>query len=413
VSHTWIQPSVVATEALRQLENALVASRLVHRGYEAEFQKNPNGWRKGSSITIKAPVYFRVQDGATINTVDLREEDVTLTVDQRKHVAWPVTSQEMTLDIDKMSKRFIKPAMQALANQIDTSLLQCYRDIPNQVGTPGVTPQTFLTYALADAMLSDHAVPEDDRHCIINPIAKAYTADHLKGLLQPAIVNRAVTKGTIGELSNFQMHQSPNVAVHTCGTQAGTAATLNEVVALTDGETELTVDGGVSGGTITRGDIFTIANVYGVNPITGQSTGRLRQFVCNELNTASTYDYSSLLCTPGTAPWQMYDATAAKKVLPYQNMDAYPVNNAAMAFPGSSGLQYPVNLAMHKDCIALAMVPLEMPASVGWGSRMSYKGFQIRVVRSYDVINDQEYVRFDVLYGYKTINPFMGCRIAG
>jgi hypothetical protein len=35
------------------------------------------------------------------------------------------------------------------------------------------------------------------------------------------------------------------------------------------------------------------------------------------------------------------------------------------------------------------------------------------VVRDYDVINDQEYIRFDVLYGVKVLNPFMACRIAG
>jgi len=411
MSHTWIQPSVVATEALRQLENNLVMSRLVHRGYEGEFQKNPNGWKKGSSITIKAPVYFRVQDGATINTVDLREEDVTITVDQRKHIAWPVTSQEMTMDIDKMSKRFIKPAMQALANKIDVTLLQCYRDIPNQIGTPGTTPQSFLTYALADALLSDHAVPEDDRHCVINPIAKAYTADHLKGLLQPSIVNRAVTKGTFGELSNLQMHVSQNVNVHTCGTQAGVAgATVNDTVAEGDTTLDFTFGSGLS---LTRGDILTIAGCYGVNPITGQTTGRLRQFVSTVSQTATSTTQAGITLTPGTAPWQMYDASAAKSVLPYQNMDLLPQNSAAVTIAGSASQKYPVNLAFHRDAIALCMVPLAMPASVGWGARMSYKGYQIRVVRGYDVINDTEYVRFDVLYGIKVINPFMACRIAG
>jgi len=54
-----------------------------------------------------------------------------------------------------------------------------------------------------------------------------------------------------------------------------------------------------------------------------------------------------------------------------------------------------------------------MPASVGWGAQESAGGYSIRVIRDYDVINDQEYIRFDVLYGRMVINPFLGVRIAG
>jgi hypothetical protein len=411
VAHTWIPPSVVAKEALRQLENNLVMGRLVHRAYEGEYQKSPNGWKQGATITIKAPVYFRPQSGATINVVDLREEDITIVVDQRYHVAWPVTSQEMTLDIDKFSQRFITPAMQSLSNYIDKSLLQCYRDIPNQVGTPGSTPQSFLTYALAAACLDDHAVPTDGRNCVINPTAQAYTADHLKGLLSEKIVNQAITKGTFGSLAGMAMHMSQNVNTHTCGTQAGVAGcTVNETTTLGDTALTFTVGSGLS---FTRGDIFTIAAVNGVNPITGISTGKLRQFVCNTTKAGTSTALADLAMTPGTAPYQFYDATATKATLPYQNMDLLPVSAAAVTIAGSASLVHPVNLAFHQDAIALCMVPLEMPASVSWGSRMSYKGYQIRVVRDYDVINDLEYIRFDVLYGIKTLNPFLACRIAG
>ena len=64
MSNTWINPTMVAKECNRQLENNTVMGRLVHRAHEAEWQKNPNGWKIGSSLTIKCPVYFRVQDGA-------------------------------------------------------------------------------------------------------------------------------------------------------------------------------------------------------------------------------------------------------------------------------------------------------------------------------------------------------------
>jgi hypothetical protein len=412
MSHTWIQPSIVAKEALRQLENNLVMGRLSFRGYEEEWMRQSRGWKVGSSVTIKAPVYFRVKDGATLDTVDLREEDITFTVDQRKHVSWPVTSQEMTLDIDKLSKRFLTPAMQALANKIDVDMLSLYKGIPAQVGTPGTTPSSWYTIAEAAATLDDCAVPRDNRHCVLDPWAQAKLADRLKNLLHEGMVGRAVTKGKFGDLAGFEMYMSQNVQTHTCGTAAGVTTILKDGNS-SEGDVSCLIDqNGSWTKTFTQGDIFTIAAVNGVNPITGGSTGNLRQFVV-EAAAGTAGNDTAVSCTPGVAPHQIYSASATEKVLPYQNVDALPADNAVVTVAGTASLAHKVNLAFHKDCLGLAMVPLAIPASVKWAAQESYKGYVIRVIRDYDVINDQEYIRFDVLYGTKILNPFLGCRIAG
>jgi hypothetical protein len=412
MAHTWIQPTSVANEALRQLDNNLVAAKLTFRGYEDEWMKNPNGWKIGSSLTVKAPVYFRVKDGATIDTVDLREEDVTFTIDQRKHVAWPVSSQQMTLDIDKMSERFIKPAMQALANKIDVDMLSLYKGIPNQVGTPGSTPSQWYTIAEAAAVLADEACPEDNRYCILDPWAQAKLADQLKGVFVSGTASKAIEKGKFGDIAGFDMYTSQNVQTHTCGTAAGLTTILVDGAA-SEGDTTVTLDQNESWAvTLTQGDIFTVADVYGVNPITGASTGRLRQHVV-EAAAGTTGTEAAVSCTPGVAPHQIYSASATEKTLPYQTVNALHADNAAVTVDGTASLAHKVNLAFHRDCLGLAMVPLAMPASVTWGAQETYKGYTIRVLRDYDVINDQEYIRFDVLYGKKVLNPFLGCRIAG
>lgn len=418
MANTYINPSIVAKEALRQLENNCVMARLVHRGYEEEWQRESRGWKVGNSITLKTPVYFRVKDGATLDDVELREEDTSFTLSYRKHVAWAVTSEQMTYSQDKFSKRFIKPAMQALGNYIDTVLLGLYTDIPNQVGTPGTTPSSFLTFAQAQARLEEEACPPDDRYCVINPTAQAYLADHLKGLFHQQMVGDAIRKGQLPSLAGFGMYMSQNVNTHTCGTWAGSSAVLvDDTVADGDATINLDQNGAGSALTVKHGDIFTIANVNAVNPISGISTGSVRNFVVDADATfadAGGGDYNlDITCTPGTDPYFLIQAGAAEKILPYQTVDTLPANDAAVTIPGSSGLVYPVNLAFHRHCLSLAMVPLEMPASVAWGAQESYNGFSIRVVRDYDVTNDKEYVRFDVLFGIKAINPRLGCRIAG
>lgn len=417
MSHTFVNPTVVASEALRQLENSLVMGNLVHRAYEEEWSKSHNGYKPGSSVTLKCPVYFRVKDGATLDAVDLLERSTTFTLAYRKHIAWAVTAQEMTYSIDKFSERFITPAMQALANYVDSTLLSLYKGIPNQVGTPGSTPNQYLTFALANAKLSEHAVPESNRYCVIDPQCQAYMADNLKGLFNPSMVGPAIERAKLPSLAGMEMFVSQNVNTHTCGTAAGLTTVLMDETSSEGAQTVLIDTNGSWTLTLTEGDIFTIASVYGVNPISGDSTGSLRQFVCYDAGGGSHHtdngNDATIKCIPGTDPYKIYSASAAETYLPYQTVDALPAENATVTVAGTASLSHKVNLAFHKDALGLCMVPLAMPASVSWGATKSYKGYSIRVIRDYDVTNDQEYVRFDCLFGVKCLNPFMACRIAG
>lgn len=414
MANTIVTPTIVAKEALMQLENNCVMGSLVYRGYEKEWSTDSNGWKKGASITVKAPMYARVQDGASIKVVDLNEQSTTFTLAYRKHVAHVLTSEEMTYSIDKFSERIIKPAMVAIGNYVDTTLLGLYKGVCNQVGTPGTTPSNYLAFALAAARLTDHAVPKDDRHCVINPTATAYLTDHLKGVFSPSTVEDAVRRAKLGNLAGFNMYESQNINNHTCGTSAGVAALAVDATQVVEGATTITIDNG-SGDwttTLTQGDIFTCAGTYAVNPISGTKMDYLRQFV---VETAADDSGSEAVvsCTPGVAPWKIYSQSATDPYLPYQTVYTLPTVDQVVSVAGTASQVFPVNMAFHKNAFGLAMVPLEMPPSVSWKAQMAQNGYSIRVIRDYDVKNDVEYIRFDVLFGIKVLNPFMACRIAG
>lgn len=418
MSSTYVNPTEVAKEALRQVKNNCVMGELVYRGYEDEWARTSNGWKVGQSVTVKTPVYFRTKTSATLDIVDLYERSTTFTLSYRRQVSWAVTSEEMTYKIDKFTSRFIKPAAQALANEIDTILLGLYKGIPAQVGTPGTTPSSFLTFAQANAYLSEMACPESERRCVVDPQAQAYMSDALKGLFYPAIVGKAVERAKFGMIAGMDMYMSQNVNTHTNGTWAGSAAVQMRTTS-SEGDATLNLDQGGTGSALTvkQGDYFTIGAVNAVNPISGISTGSLRGFVVDADGVFADVgggDYRlTTTNTPGTSPYQLYDASAAETYLPYQNVDVLPQQDAYLSIPGSASQQYKVNLAFHKDALGLAMVPLEMPASVVWKAQESYDGYSIRVVRDYDITNDQEYVRMDCLFGVKVLNPFLGCRVAG
>jgi hypothetical protein len=413
MANTWINPTIVAKEALRQLKNNTVMGELVFRGYEQEWSNTHNGYKPGSSITINAPVYARVKTSATLDVVEANERSMTLTLDNRLQVSYAVTSEEMTYNAEKNVPRLALAAAQAIGEYVDRTLLGLYSYVPNQVGTPGVTPKDFLTLALANAKLSQHAVPTTDRRCVIDPMAQAYIADALKNLYNPAMVGPAVERAKFSTLAGMDTFVSQNVNMHTCGTAAGIPLVLNKGT-MAEGAVTVTIDYNSSNWTLTMivGDIFTLAASYGVNPVSGVSTGVLRQFVVTDQTVNGTTD-TALNTTPGTAPYKIYSAAANVKYLPYQTVDVLPADNAAVTVAGTAGLVHPVNLAFHRDAFALAMVPLAVPQSVAWASTANYEGYSMRVLRDYDVNNDQEYLRFDCLFGVKVINPLMACRVAG
>ena len=412
MGNTILNPSIIAQETLMQLENdAGNVTQKVFRGYEKEWMERSNGWKKGSTITAKAPLYFRVKDGETIDVVDIREEDISLVVENRKHIAYKFTGTEMTLNLDEFSDRFIKPVVVAFQDHIADAILGLYKYIPNQVGTPGTTPNTLYTLGEASAVMTDHSVPKADRHLYLDPWATIKVADQMKGLLNTSMVSKAVQEGSFGYVHGFNVYDSQNVNTHTCGTAAGATDILVDGAA-SEGDVTITVDqNGSWAKTFTQGDIFSVASVNGVNPINGNSTGRARQFVV-EAAAGTTGTETAVSCTPGVAPWNIYSASATEKTLPYQTVDALPANNAAVTVAGSSALAHKVNLGWHKNALALFMVPVEAPSELKT-YRKSANGFTITVAIGGDILNYVSYIRFDILYGVKAINPFMACRVAG
>ena len=396
MANTFLTSTIIAKEALRQLENNLTQSKLCYRDWENKFAKD------GDTLGIRKPIKFKASKQRVRVNSDITESNVTLTVATQAHVSFQWETKIMTDTIERVSERYIKPAMSALANTVDVDMFSLYSALANQVGTPGTAPNGFDPYADAMRRLDEEAVPGDMRYAVMNPEAKAETLKGLDGILHEKIVGGVVTKGFIGSLANLDFHMAQNVKVHTTGVFTTNSTPLVNG-ANQSGDTLLT-DGWASGAaTLKKGDVFTIAGVYAVNPKTSQSTGTLRQFVV-------TADITSTLAVIDIpiSPSIIYDATSA-----YQNVDAAAADDAAITMIGTESTQYPINMAFHKDCFTLAMRPLEIPTSVSWGARESYEGLSVRAIKAYDITNDLEVLRFDILYGVLAQYPELGCRIIG
>ncbi len=409
MANSVLNPSVIAKESLMQLKNNTVMGNLVYREYKKEFKK------VGDTVSIRKPVKFVTSDGATRVNQDVEEGNTSVTINSRKHVSWNFSTQDLTLSIEEYSKRYIEPAMITLAQTMDQGGFGLYKDVWNQVGTPGTTPDTFAKVSPSARRLDEMAVMRNDRNLVLNPEAHYGIAGDQVGLQNQAMVKTAYEAAKIGRIAGLNTYESNNIKTHTVGAHGGTplvaggSQKTTYALSKTTNTQSLVTDGWSNSTAILKaGDVFTIAGVYAVNPVPGEgSTGKtamnyLQQFTV----TADASSDGSGNATLTIAPAIIVDG-------PYQTVSAAPGDNAAITVMGTASTAYPMNMAFHKNAFALVTCPLEMPDGVAWKGQESADGLSVRVVKDYDIDTDQDVIRLDILYGWKSIYPDLAARLIG
>jgi hypothetical protein len=410
MANTIVTPSIFAEAAVKILDNELVMANKVFRAYEGEFDKNVNGYKVGQTISIRKPTDFTVRSGATASTQDIVEGSTSITVNQQKGVDFKLSSTELTLQIGDLAERVIRPAMVQLANQVDVDVMSLYKDVPNWVGTPGQTVNSFADFSVAPTRMDLTSVPLDNRCAVLSPtdywaMAGSQTSLFVNGIAQPAY-----RKGSIGEIGGFDTYQAQNIPTHTVGPLGGTplvnGASQNVTYASVKdtGQQTLITDGwtAAAAARVVQGDVFTIAGVYDVNPVTKATLPHLKMFVVKAAASSDGSGNATLTISPPII------SSGA-----FQTVSAAPADNAALTFNGTAATGYAQNLAFHKNAFALAMVPMELPPGAVTPTRKSYKGLSVRVIPYYDGTNDVSNWRLDILYGIKTVDPRLAVRFNG
>ena len=400
MSNSILTIDMITRKALEILENNLVITRNVNRQYDDSFAVE--GAKIGSTLRIRLPDRALVTDGAALQVQDDNEQFTTLTVASQKHIGVNFTSAELTMQLDDFAERVLKPRISQLASSIDADVANAYKSIGNTVGTPGTTPSTSLVLLQAQQKLNENAAVMNPRYATVNPAANAGLVEGMKGLFNPTdTISKQFKNGMMGTgvLGYDEINMSQSIKQHTTGSRVATGNSVTTTVT-SEGAASIALTIG-SGLTVKAGDVFTVADCFAVNPQTRESTGSLFQFVALADATASG---TAIVVT--VAP--IYTSNNA-----LATVDSFPVSGKAVVFVGAASSQYAQNLVYHKDAITFATADLLLPQGVDMAARAVHNGISLRVVRQYDINNDRMPCRIDVLYGFSTIRPQMGCRIWG
>jgi hypothetical protein len=377
MANSYLSVSTIAAEALPLLADQMAMLPLVHRGFDMEFG---SAKQKGDTIQIEKPQNFSTVDGSgdiSSSFQDITEGAVNLTLNVQRSVPISITGKDLTLSVKDFTRKFTEGAVLALGEYVNSDLLGLYSDIPYYYGVSGATPDALEDIALGRKVLQDNKCPPGMRNFVMDNAAEAKFLS-LDSLVEvdKAGTNQALRNAAIGKVYNMGLYGDSQVKTHTAGgytaladvTGAGTIATTSLV---------LTSAAGTSTATLLVGDLI-LHDGY--------------QYVVTATTSAAI---------AGVVTATVYPALKST------------TTTEAATFPDVTARAHVANLMFQKNAFALGMAPLAAPVGGAKGSVMSMNGMSIRVVLDYDVNNDNNIMRYDILYGVKTLYPELACRILG
>ena len=415
---------VGANALLLLLKNNLVWGKNVSTRYSKEFGNK--AMQIGDTFTIRRPTEFITSNGATFVNQDVVTGSATVTIDKQRHIGitWQPTDGPLKVD-DLLNDSVLNGQMAQIAQLIESDIANEALEFPNWVGTPGQTVNSASDFLVAPQRLDEEAVPTSDRIGIMPPadfyaVGGSFTTQTYYG---NDINDKVLNNMKLPMIGSIQPHMAQTVVSITTGdrTEADStgikiagASQSSNYADVKDGYTQsLNLDGMGAGDTVKRGEVFTIADVYAVNPRTKATQTYLRQFVVLADATAdSTGAITLSIANPIIA------ATGSDETLrtnqAYQTVNSVPANNAEVTFLGSASTTYNLNVAYHKDAIQLCFVKPTRPHNGDYSYATDAEtGVTIRVWAFSNGSSDTHQVRVDVLYGLVNYDRRLGTKFSG
>ncbi len=369
-----VTPKLLAQGLVALRQNA-VMPRIVNSDY------GDIAAHKGANIEVPIPSAVATNDVAPgpvpPATQDVTPSQVTIVLDQWREAPFYLTDKDLAECMEGTIPLQASEAIKALANYVDSHILNLYKGIYGFTGTPGTTPfETAVTDIVgARKVLNNQLAPQGDRRFVFDADCEA-NALMLRSFTDVSFTGdaRAINDGEIVHKFGFDWYLDQNLPSHTAGTPGGTI-TVNG--AHSAGVSSISI-ANTAAGNLAAGDIVTFAGdsqTYAVGAdVTWSGAG-------NE--------------TVSIAPALAENASAG----------------AAVTLKAS----HVVNLALHRDAIAFANRPLgdniEGLGNVIQIAQDPVSGLSLRLEISRE--HKRNRFSFDILFGAALVRPQLACRLAG
>jgi P22 coat protein - gene protein 5 len=411
MSNTTLTSTIVTKETGFEYTNNVRFVSQITKEYNTYFRDNGRAGKPGDTVFARMPVRFEPKSGQALQLQNIYEFSVPVTMDQQFQTAFGWSSAQATLEIDEVRERYINPAINTLANQVDVyAYAKVFKDVWNIVGTPGVVPSAFLTLTTGVSKIVNQAVDDRDLFACLSPLVMATLANANATLFNPAsAVSDSYRSGMLeSPASGIQrFYREPNVQGYTTGSFTASTPVVNG--ANQTGSSIITSGWAAGASSLKKGDTFTFASVFTLNPLSYTNTAQLQDFVVtadvNDSAGAMTIPISPSIITTGSL------RTVSNSPA---NGAAITVRGATSAVGGTLAATNTIqNLIAHKSAFTFVTVDLLKPNGNGVECfRSKAAGVSMRYLSGYDMLNDQNPSRLDILGGAASLQVRGSCRVA-
>lgn len=371
---TNVIPQLLA-QGLLALREMAISPRLVNRKYEREAAG------KGSTIDIPIPSAIATND-VTPSYVPpddsgVSPTEVTISLSTWREAPFFLNDKEFLEVMSGTLPMQASEAVKAIANYVDSAVLAQYVNFYNYAGVAGTTPFATDTSEFLDARkaLFNTLAPASPRYVLLGTDAEA-NALALRAFQDSGWRGdqEGIREGQIGRKLGSDWFVDQNIPTHAAGSASGATTDASGYAA---GLKTVTL-ASAGTGNILVGDVITF-------------TGDTQTYTVTSGDT-DVSDGGTISFEPGLA-------------------SAIAASTTAIAVKAS----HVVNLAFHRDAIALATRPFAASDPMGLGMFRSevdaISGLALRL----EVSRQHKRTRFayDILYGVQTVRPEFGARIAG
>lgn len=410
MANVHVTTSLVLRDTLAHLENDLVLGNLVNTDFSKEFTK------VGDTVNVRKPVRFSGQsDNLDVSSYneDIIEGKTAIQLKKTETIKFKIDPKDRVLSVEKMRERYVEPAVIKLKDRIEAEIAKLYNQVYWFDGTPGTLPASFKALGTPGAIMTYAGIPTSGRNAVHNPDTSLELADSLKTVYVQDKAKSAFEEAKVGRYAGFDNFTSVHIPRHTVGAHGGTPLVngASQDVAYSavkdTWEQELVTDGWTNSvtGILKAGDVFTIAGVNAVNPVSKQDTGRLQTFVVKaDADSGASTGPATLTISPPII------ASGA-----YQTVTAAPADNAAITVKtGTASTSYPQSLLFHRNAFTLVTRPLEIPTGEGLATEtISGNKVSLSVSKWVDGNTLAENCRLDMLFDVVAVYPHLAMRLTG
>ena len=375
MANTIITSQLIANYVLKEMLGKITYRPLV---YKAELSNQIVSAKAGETVNVKKPSKFKMKrfNGSLIEQ-NLLETSVPVKLDTTADITVPVSSKEMTLDINDFNAQILEPIGNALAVGIDQYIAaKIYQNVPAANVVAATSTPTNLKNITALGLILDLAkAPKDGRTLVLSPTHKQnYALTDNLSKVSYAGENIALREAMLGRIYGFDTLES---SYNPVGVGGGTVTAVGQVV----------VAGAVNAKTLA---------LSGVLPVTG------------------TLKAGDILIIDGQIITVATDATAVAGAIASLAVDQDEVNDLVAATYTTVGVSTAdVSLAFSNRAFGLVNASLELPINCPQAAIASYDGITVRVFYGYDQTTKTQKLSIDTLFGFASFYPETSAKLVG